>query len=397
MIRFFKNKYHLFKALLARLWFGDPSHKLKVIGVTGTDGKTTTSVLIYHILKSAGKRVSLISTVYAKIGKHEFSTGLHTTTPDGIVVQQLLSESVKNGDEYFVLETTSHALDQNRIFGVDCEIAVLTNVTHEHLDYHKTYENYLKAKSKLFEHSKISLLNRDDKSFEPMKKILDHTATQVKSYGTNNDAGVRGNLGKKINRDLSSYNEYNFLAAYAVCKECKISDSIIFEAMKSYRFPKGRMETVYEGLFTIIIDFAHTPNAIDHALRAVKPLVKSSGKLIHVFGSAGLRDASKRPLMGKASSRWADRIILTEEDYRTEDPLVIAQSIAQGINKAKSSYQIITDRHDAIEEAVRMAGKGDVIIITGKGHEQSLCRGTKEFPWDDAKAVKEILHIFRPT
>ena len=186
MFQTFKNIYHFFQAVIANIYYGFPSRKLKVIGVTGTDGKTTTTHLIYHILKTAGKKVSMVSTVYAKIGAEEFDTGLHTTTPSSFLVQKLLKKAVENGDEFFVLETTSHALDQNRVFGVKYFVAVLTNVTHEHLDYHKTYKKYVDTKAKLLKQSNIVIINSDDHSFERLDKILKHSVNKVYHYGFSN-------------------------------------------------------------------------------------------------------------------------------------------------------------------------------------------------------------------
>lgn len=405
MIQTVKNWYHLVRSFSAAVYYGFPAKKLKIIGVTGTDGKTTTASLIYHILKSNGKKVSLISTVYAKIAAEEFHTGLHTTTPDSGVVQRLLSKSVANGDEYFILETTSHALDQNRNFGITYKIGVLTNITHEHLDYHKTIDRYTLAKAKLFRKSELSLLNRDDESYETMKKLLRSSQVLIETYGIQNKADFGPEIARKINIPLSDYNRHNFLAAYAVCSKLGLSQESILTAMKSFVFPKGRMETVYENDFKVIVDFAHTPNAIDQALAAVKKMITQKGRLIHVFGSAGLRDASKRPFMGESSARWTDLAIITEEDYRTEDPNNIAQAIAigfekngfqkvseQDLGKKRSKlYTIIIDRRLAIKKSVEVARKYDIIIITGKGHEESLCRGTIEYPWDDTKVVRECI------
>lgn len=395
MIRTIKNWYHLGRSLMAALFLGLPQRKLKVIGVTGTDGKTTTATLIYHILRESGKKVSLISTVYAKIGTREFSTGLHTTTPDGVTIQRLLAESVDHGDEYFVLETTSHALDQNRNFGIRYTVAVLTNVTHEHLDYHKTFDAYIQAKAKLFTSADLSLLNRDDESYQKMSAILRPSRTRIKTYGLKHRADFDLNMAQGTGLDLSTYNTYNFLAAYAVGRSLGLSHSQILTACTSYRFPQGRMQIVYDHTFRVVIDFAHTPNAIDQALHALKERMKPGGKLIHVFGSAGLRDASKRPLMGEASAKWADVIIITEEDYRTEDPMAIANAIGEGIRKSGKRYSVSLDRNKAIGQAIKLARKNDVVVITGKGHEKSLCRGNKEYPWDEVKAVRDALQTYR--
>jgi len=382
MLQKIKNIYHLLEAIVANIYYGLPSRKLKVIGVTGTDGKTTTTTLIYHILKSSGKKVSMISTIYAKVANREFDTGLHTTTPNSFTVQKLLNLAVKNRDEYFVLETTSHALDQNRVFGIKYYIGVLTNITHEHLDYHQTYENYLKTKAKLFFSSEIVVLNSDDQSYDQIKKLI--VGKKVHTYGHKYPNVI------DQNQNLAEFNKYNYFAAYTVCKILNISENQILKAINTFRLPSGRLELAYDNDFKVIIDFAHTPNAIENALREIKKLyLRNGGRLIHVFGSAGLRDVTKRPLMGEASSKYADFSIITEEDYRTEDPNEICQQIASGMKNKQ--YKIVIDRKDAIKQAIRMAKKNDIVVTTGKSHEQSLCRGKIEYPWDEKKAIIEAL------
>ena len=358
-----KNIYHLFQAILANLWYGFPSRKLKVIGVTGTDGKTTTTHLIAHILKTSGKKVSFVSSVYASVGGKESDIGFHVTTPSSFALQKLLRQSVDNHDQYFILETTSHALDQNRVWGIKYEIGVITNITHEHLDYHRTYENYAKTKLKLLKMAKVGIKNTDD-----IEDIVEKIP------------------------NLTIFNQHNFSSAYTVCKQLGLSDGTILEAMKTFQLPKGRLDLVYDNDFKVMIDFAHTPNALSQLLPAVRKLyLKKSGRLIHVFGSAGLRDFTKRPLMGEASSKFSDDIYITEEDNRTEELQKICDQIAYGI-KGKN-YQIIPNRQEAINQAIMAAKKNDVVVITGKGHENSLCRGKIEYPWDEYKAVKKALKI----
>jgi UDP-N-acetylmuramoyl-L-alanyl-D-glutamate--2,6-diaminopimelate ligase len=376
-----KNIYHLFQAVLACSLYGFPSRRLKVIGVTGTDGKTTTTHLIHAILKQAGKKVAMSSTVSV--------AGLHTTTPNPFAVQKMLKLSADQGDEYFILETTSHALDQNRVWGVSYAIGVITNITHEHLDYHGTYLQYLRAKAKLFTRSKVSLINRDDSSFDELEKILKREGRIYMTYSLKHDADFTFNYKKRVDDSIPEFNNYNYLAAYGVAKILGVDEDVIITATKQYKLPSGRLEEVYRGPFRVIVDFAHTPNAIEQLLKALKNSLGKSGKLIHVFGSAGLRDHDKRPFMGKVSSKFADHIILTEEDYRTEDPQKIAEEIATGISEKK--YEILLDREQAIDTALKMAKKGDIVVITGKGHEQSLARGEAEFPWDDREAVRNYL------
>lgn len=398
-----KNQYHLIKAILASAYYGSPSKNLTVIGVTGTDGKTTTSSLIYHILKFSGKKVSLISTVSAVIGNKSYDTGFHTTTPSPFTVQKFLRDAVNDGDNFFVLETTSHALDQYRVYGVNFAYGVITNVTHEHLQYHKTYENYVHAKAKLLQWAKHAFINRDDRSYEILAGVVDQSKT--KTYGLQEKSDYQFDISKKIGKKLAHFNLYNYLAAYAVCSNIGLSDEEIFEAMKTYNLPEGRMEVIYDKDFKVIVDFAHTPNALHEALPSIRDEHIKNGRLIHIFGAAAFRDDAKRPLMGEESGKYADLTIITEEDYRTEDPEKIAREIAVGLERESftkvdpdelgrknKTYTSIVNRKEAIEQALDIAKKGDVIVLTGKGHEQSLCRGTVEYPWNDKEAVLEILN-----
>ncbi len=396
-----KNIFHLGKAIIANWFYGNPSNRLTVIGVTGTDGKTTTSSLIYHILKSSGKKVSLISTVSATIGKKSYDTGFHVTTPSPFTVQKYLKQAADDGDDYFILETTSHALDQFRVYGIHFNLGLVTNITHEHLQYHKTYEKYVQAKSKLLQWSDIAIVNKDDKSYPylintPMKAML--------TYSLKNHADFNFDISKKINMSLALFNKYNYLGAYIVCHKLGLSDEQIFSAIKTYTLPPGRLEVIYDKKFKVIIDFAHTPNALHEALQSIKEVHQPSGRIIHLFGAAAFRDDSKRPLMGDESASHADTTIITEEDYRTEDPEHIAKQIAVGMNKNewklitpdayvgdKKTFTSIVNRQEAINKALSIVKKGDIIVLTGKGHEQSLCRGTKEYPWDDKKAMLESI------
>ncbi len=392
MFQELKNLYHLFQAVLANLYYDFPSRKLKVIGVTGTDGKTTTTHLIYHILKFSGKKVSMVSSVYAKVGEKEFDTGFHVTTPDVFPLQKLLYESVKNNDEYFVLEITSHALYQNRTFGIRYKAGVLTNVSREHLDMHHTLEEYTEIKSRLLKRAKYAITNADDSSYPQIKDQSASWRTKLITYSLKKDSSVLKDF-----KDLPEFNKYNYLAAFHACRLFGISEKAIIEAIRTFQLPKGRYEVITTKPFTAIIDFAHTPNGIFEILKEVhKRYIKKGNRLIHVFGSAAQRDTTKRPFMGEASGTYADLVVLTEEDYRDEDPVKIANEIAEGLKKKgfkevqlddfgkkTKEFTIITNRKKAIEKAIDIARKEDVVIATGKGHEISLCRGDKEYPWDE--------------
>ncbi|MFA9289029.1 MAG: Mur ligase family protein [Weeksellaceae bacterium] len=399
-----KNIYHLFQAYWACLRYNFPSKKLKVIGITGTDGKTTTTSLIYHILKSAGKKVSMVSTVTAQIGSKSYDTGFHVTTPSAHDVQRYLHEALLDGNEYFVFETTSHGLDQYRVGGVQYEIGVITNITHEHLHYHRTYEKYVQAKARLIQMSKIGILNKDDDSYQHLQKYIT-PKNEIYTYGLEKPADYTVDIEKELGISLVPFNRYNYLAAYVVCKKLGLLDDEIFPAMKNYVLPPGRMDVVYDKEIKVIVDFAHTPNAIRHALQAVHAMYgKKLKRIIHIFGAAAFRDDEKRPIMGRESGAYADTVILTEEDYRTEDPYKISAEIAAGLEEkgftfvapekysgAAKTYTTIVSRQEAIEKAIGLAQNDDVIIMTGKGHEKSLCRGKVEYPWDDAKAALQAI------
>ena len=385
MIRSLKGLYHLIIAIASIIWFRFPGKSLTVIGVTGTDGKTTTTTLIYEILKSAGVKASMISSVHAVIAGKSYETGFHVTTPNAYWLQKYLRDAVDHGDTHVVLEVTSHGLDQYRVFGVLFAVGVLTNITHEHLDWHKTFENYRRTKLKLLTASKIVILNRDEAdSYGGMVDQL-RSKTLV-SYGIRRDAKITPHNFPFVTKLPGGFNRYNCLAAIAAASCLGIQKSVIRKAIREFSGVPGRMEYVLTKPFTVIIDFAHTPNAIKNVLKFVREQTKR--RLIHVFGSAGLRDHSKRPLMGNASSEYADIIVLTEEDYRTEDVNGIIDEIASGIDKKKEVYRY-PNRGDAIAFALSLAKSADTVIITGKGHEKSLCRATTEYPWSDQEEVKK--------
>ncbi|PIS09156.1 UDP-N-acetylmuramoyl-L-alanyl-D-glutamate--2,6-diaminopimelate ligase [Candidatus Beckwithbacteria bacterium CG10_big_fil_rev_8_21_14_0_10_34_10] len=377
--------YHLPMAFLAALYYRFPGKKLKIIGVTGTDGKTTTSTLIYEILKKANYKTALITTVSAKIGDQNLSTGLHVTSPDPWKLQKILKLILNKGYEYLVLEVTSHGLDQYRFLGIDFKISVLTNVSHEHLDYHKTKENYLKAKAKLFKKSGFSVLNIDDQSFEDFKS---QSLGRIISYGLKK--GDYNLLNYQFKTNLKgNFNLANCLAAISVGKILKIPNKNILRAVSNFKGVEGRMEEIYLGQnFKVMVDFAHTPNALENVLKTLR--IDKKGRLIAVFGSAGLRDREKRPMMGKIACNLADKVVLTAEDPRTESLDKIIKEISSGCQD-KNKLIIEKDRQKAINLAIKMAGRKDLVGIFGKGHEESMCFGTKEIPWSDKKAVTKAL------
>jgi len=389
-----KNIYHLAQALLACVYYGFPSKKLIVIGVTGTDGKTTTAHMIYEILRRAGKKVALISSVHAAIGEKVYDTGFHVTTPDPIALQRFLKKIVDSGSDYAVIEVTSHGLDQNRVFGIKFEVGVLTNITHEHLDYHKTYDNYIAAKAKLFKNVRYSILNADDASFAKIKRLA---SGKIIAYSLKKSADFNlKNLPIKLAID-GDYNFSNALAAAAVTSVLGIKESTILKTLSQFKGVVGRMESVDLGQdFEVIVDFAHTPNALEQAFKTLKSKIQDpQAKLIVVFGAAGLRDKAKRKIMGEVAAKWASISVITAEDPRTEKVENICQQIAQGlIDKGKSDgkdYYFIYDRGEAIKFAINLAQKGDIVATFGKSHEKSMCYGKREYPWDEFQVVRQSI------
>ncbi|MBI5620282.1 UDP-N-acetylmuramyl-tripeptide synthetase [Candidatus Gottesmanbacteria bacterium] len=387
MVHRIKGLYHWLEALIAAVWFGFPSQKLTVVGVTGTDGKTTTTTLIYEILKANGLHVSMITSVHAVVGGVVYDTGFHVTNPRGWQVQKYLATALRHGDTHFVLETTSHGLVQHRVDFVRFAVGVITNVTHEHLDWHKTFDAYLKAKISLLKRARIAVINRDEAAvYNQATSMLKNK--RVMTYGIRRDALVSPKSHPFTSRLMGEFNRYNCLAAIAATEALDVPLKIAQKAIASFPGVKGRMETVASKPFRVIVDFAHTPNAIEQVLKTVRKSCKK--RLIHVFGSAALRDRTKRPLMGKASGTYVDLIILTEEDYRTEDVNHIIDEIASGIPSHKQVIRL-PDRDEAIRYALTQAKSGDTVMITGKGHERSIARGKTEYPWSDQESVKKHL------
>lgn len=379
-----KNIYHLLVAILANIIFGFPAKKLKVIGVTGTDGKTTTVYLIYHLLKEAGFKVAMVSSIGATINDKLYDTGFHVTTPSSMALQKFLKEAKKQNVDYFILETTSHALDQNRTWGIPFKVGVLTNITNEHLDYHKTYESYLKTKKKLLRMSDVAIINKDDKSYAFISDL-----EKIKGKDNWIPYSIKDKFEIKSDKLSSSFNKSNALAAVSLCRYLKVSDSNINKGLESFNLPSGRLDFVYSKEFKVMIDFAHTPNAFSQILSFLRPL--TGGRLIHVFGCAGERDKTKRPEMGKISSDFANIIILTSEDPRRESVEKINGEIIDGIQNPITQILKIPDRQKAIDKAIEIAETEDLVLLTGKAHEKSMNLGHGEESWDEYEAVKKAL------
>lgn len=403
-------------ALLAAALHGFPSRRLRLVGVTGTDGKTTTVNLIYHLLGAAGHRPGMVSTVAARIGDQELDTGLHVTTPEAPEVQSYLAQMVAAGCDVAVLEATSHGLHQGRVAACDFDVAVITNVTHEHLDYHGSWEAYLDAKAILFRslagsarklgQPKVAVLNADDASYEPLRAI---PADQHLSYAVDTAQAdlwaeqVRcepGHLSFLVHTPLGSaqvtsplvgrFNVYNLLAALGAGLALGLPLEVMAHGLAHAAGVPGRMERIDRGQdFLALVDFAHTPASLARALEAARLL--TAGRLIAVFGSAGLRDVQKRALMAEIALQQADYTILTAEDPRTESLEDILEEMARGARRAGGreghDFQRIPDRTAAIVQAVELARPGDVVLVCGKGHERSMCFGTVEHPWRDQEVL----------
>lgn len=383
---------HLPTAVVANLKYRFPSNKIKVIGVTGTDGKTTTTNMIYQILKKSGRKVSMVSTINAEIAGKSYDTGFHVTNPDPMMLQKFIRQAVNQGDEYLVLEVTSHGLDQFRSWGVNFEVGVITNITHEHLDYHKTWENYFLAKAKLLKNVKVAVLNSDEKHFSRLKKL---TTGKIVSFGFSKEADFNPEKFKLQLGIPGDHNLLNALAAAAVVRQLGIALETIKIILKDFKSLEGRMEEITNNRgIKVIVDFAHTPFALEQALKTLR--LQTKGRVISVFGCAGYRDEQKRPLMGEISARLADLTVITAEDPRG---LIeqINREILTGAEKAggKIGQNVFVEnnRQQAIGLAInKLAKKGDIVGVFGKGHEKSNnLDGKNEVPWSDQKAVQEAL------
>ena len=399
---------------------GFPATRLRMVGATGTEGKTTTVRLLARIFEAAGETVGSIDTVAAIIDGRETATGAHTTTPDAPDMQRLLDEMVSQGVTTAVIEATSHGLAMHRVTGCAFDAAVVTNVTHDHLNYHGSWEAYLDAKAMLFEglatspHKtgipKVAITNADDASYERLRTVqadihmsygLDHTADVTAEEIRSTEAGLeliaRGPRERRVRLQsplVGSFNAYNILAAIALAWSWDLHDDAISEGVASFHGVIGRMERIVRGQsFEVYIDFAHTPNALERALASLRETTR--GQVWVVFGCAGLRDRAKRPIMGRIAAEIADRVVLTAEDPRTESVDAIIEEIAAGAEQAGceqgTGYWRIPDRAEAIAFALDHAAEGDTVVVTGKGHEPTMCYGTTEHPWSDHAAVDAAL------
>jgi UDP-N-acetylmuramoyl-L-alanyl-D-glutamate--2,6-diaminopimelate ligase len=408
-------------AHISAAFYGHPARNLTVIGVTGTDGKTTTANLLFQILIKAGLTPGIISTVNAVIGDEVLDTGLHVTTPEAPEVQRYLSRMVTAGMTHVVLESTSHGLAQHRVTACEFDIAVVTNITHEHLDFHGSYTGYREAKGRLIQmldetpqkvhgNPRLAVINKDDGSYEYLHQL---SGKNQRCYSLQSGADVwaedvhytpaglefvvcSNQVRQSVRCSLvGAYNISNCLAAYsAAVFGLGIQPDVAAEGIGSLKSIPGRMERINLGQdFIAMVDFAHTPNALLNALETARQM--TSGRIIAVFGSAGLRDREKRRLMAEVALQYADVSLITAEDPRTESLTDIlaemaAAAIQQG-GKEGQTFLRIADRREAIRQAVQSARPGDLVICCGKGHEQSMCFGTVEYAWDDRIALRAAL------
>jgi UDP-N-acetylmuramoyl-L-alanyl-D-glutamate--2,6-diaminopimelate ligase len=409
----------LAEAILFNILYGFPARKLKVIGVTGTNGKTTTSFMIHRMLHEAGFKAGLMTTVAYGAGddiKPQIHHMTNVTIPE---LMKRLKYMNQKGVEWLVLETTSQGLAQNRVWGVPYSVAVMTNITHEHLDWHGTFENYREAKRKLFKLAaknknglQTGIVNAEDPSAELFAKTTPKTITygvkkgdlrarDVKETSTGSTYSVQTPEGKalKIKTNLpGSFNIYNSLAVVGVGVALGMDPKHIEQGIAALESVEGRMTSIDEGQpFSVIVDYAHTPDSFEKLFKDIRPVVK--GKLIVMFGSAGRRDEAKRPIQGELAGKYADEVVITEEDDRDIDGVQIMDEIAAGAEKAGKVHDkdlfLVHDRTEGIKFAIsRAKSKEDTVLLLGKGHEKTIERANGENPWDEIavahKALKNI-------
>ena len=389
--------YHYIQAVAASVKYGHPGKKLRVIGVTGTNGKTTTCFMIWNMLNAAGHKTGIMTTVAWGVKTLKPELG-HMTTVDANTLNHRISQIANSGAEFLVLEVTSHALAEFRTFGVPIEIAVFTNLTHDHLDYHKTTAKYRAAKGKLFKKAKFSILNADDAATSYYKTISKAYTTYGIKHGVNRAqniqlsvSGVKYSFGD-INIETKipgEFNVYNSLAAALVGQKLGLSNSEIEHGISSLNSVEGRMNIIDEGQpFTVIVDYAHAPDAIQKVFNSVSG---HKGRIISVHGGAGRRDPSTRPIRGEILAKHSDIVIITEDDSRDEDPEKIAQGFIEGAEKAGKVLFKELDRKKAIQLALDKAKKGDLVLILGKGHEKSILRADGPHEFEDIKVTKKLL------
>lgn len=405
-----EESYRKGRVRIVRNRYGSPAKNLKVIAVTGTNGKTTTLCYLNEILKEAGYKTAMFTTAVIEINGRSKINDLNATVPTTDQIMRFFRDAKNAKVDYTLLEVTSHALDQHKLDGVPIHAAVMTNLTQDHLDYHKTMEAYAEAKGKLFAgEPEFIVLNQDDKWFEFYDQYA--AGAQKMTYGISESAEAKIDntrlyrLGSEATvvfdhqtkLDLATalpgtFNIYNMIAAATTAYLLGVATNDIIEGVANLEAVPGRFERVATGQqFDVVVDYAHTPDALEKFLGATKAITKN--RVILVFGATGDRDKGKRPIMGEIAARLADRIILTDEESYDEDPEAIRAAVMKGIEDAGGSAKTteIADRHEAIKKALSVAKKGDIVAITGMGHEKFRIINGKRLPWNDADVVRELL------
>jgi UDP-N-acetylmuramoyl-L-alanyl-D-glutamate--2,6-diaminopimelate ligase len=393
----------------ADAWFARPSERLQVIGITGTDGKTTTSFLAVELLRAGGRRPGLIGTVAVDIGDERMPNEDRNTTPESLELQGLLAQMVAAGNESVVMEATSHGLALERTRNCRFDVGVVTSVTSEHLEFHGSLEAYRSAKARLVQEAPTAILNTDDDAYAFFRE---RARDRVLTYGIDADADLRatelvadafGSRFTLVAPDWSGevstpmpgrFNVSNALAALAIAHVEGVAWPVAVEALARTAGVPGRMERIDAGQpFAVVVDYAHTADSLGKVLRMLRPV--THGRLIAVFGSAGERDPTKRPAMGRVGAELADLTVVTDEDPRLEDPRAINEAIADGARAAGAvdgeSLMVIDDRREAISHAIGLAREGDVVLLAGKGHETSIFYGGAKLPWDDREVARGAL------
>lgn len=409
-LRGIETLYRKVRVMAVSTLYGNPARNLRVIAVTGTNGKTTTCAYINEILKEAKFTTAMFTTAVIEIAGERRINDLNATVATTAEMQRFFREAKRAKVDYVVLEITSHALDQHKLDSVPIEVAVMTNLTQDHLDYHKTMEAYAAAKGRLFAlEPRFIVLNRDDEWFDFFNQY--RADAQKITYGTDEDAEAKIEHVKLYRKGTEArividhqtkielatalpgkFNVYNMTAATAVAYLLGIKITDIIEGVANLESIPGRFERVGEGLdYDIIVDYAHTPDALEKLLETLKSLTKN--RVILVFGACGDRDKTKRPIMGSIAARLADRIILTDEESYNENPDQIRAMVYEGIEEGKGSAKTteVADRREAIAKALSIATKGDTVVITGMGHEQFRIINGERIPWNDSQVVREVL------
>ena len=391
-------------AEMAAAFYGYPARGMRIVGVTGTNGKTSTTYMLKAIAEQCGLKVGLIGTIRNLIGERIVDT--ERTTPESVDLQRILREMKDEGVELVVMEASSHSLDQRRVHGIEFETAVFTNLTQDHLDYHKTFENYLAAKMRIFAQARQAVVNRDDPHAQT---ILNGLTIPCKTFGIREQADISASeidiTTRGVQFDMHCplgtirmyvpipglFSVFNAMGAAAAAIQLGLPLSAVKNGIETMGSVSGRLEPLPTGgrNFTVLLDYAHTPDALENILKTARGFAE--GRIVTLFGCGGDRDHAKRPIMGEISGRLADYSILTSDNPRLEDPMEILREIEAGIQPTGAPYTVIENRREAIRFAMQMGKPGDVIVLAGKGHETYQDIGGRKLPFDEKVVVRELL------